>query len=52
MLRGAAFKIKQDHVSKAPSGHSSFEPCLPFYQSYLSILLFAPSTFIPYLPFY
>ena len=43
--------LKQDQGSKAPSGHSSFDPCLPFYQSYLSIISFAPSTFITYLPF-
>ena len=44
-------QVKQDQGSKAPSGHSSFYPCLPFYQSYLSIISFAPSTFITYLPF-
>ena len=42
---------KQDQGSKAPSGRSSFDPCLPFYQSYLSIISFAQSTFITYLPF-
>ena len=35
---------KQDQGSKAPTGHSSFYPYLPFFQVYLSILSFAPST--------
>ena len=39
--------MKQDQGSKAPSSHTSFYLCLPFYQVYLSILSFAPSTFIP-----
>merc|ERR1739842_89418 len=38
---------KQDQGSKAPSSHTSFYPCLPFYQVYLSILSFAPCTFLP-----
>ena len=41
---------KQDQGSKAPSSHTSFYLCLPFYQVYLSILSFAPFTFITILP--
>ena len=41
---------KQDQGSKAPSSHTSFYPCLPFYQVYLSILSFAPCTFLPIWP--
>ena len=43
---------KQDQGSKAPSGHSSFYLCLPFYQIYLSFLSFAPSIFVPSLHIY
>ena len=43
--------IKQDQGSKAPSGHTSFYLCPPFYQVYLSILSFAPSTFLPSWPY-
>ena len=42
--------LKQDQGSKAPSGHTSFYLCLPFYQVYLSILSFAPCPFLPSLP--
>ena len=44
------YKYKQDQGSKAPSSHTSFYLCLPFYQVYLSILSFAPCTFLPSWP--
>ena len=43
--------MKQDQGSKAPSGHTSFYICLPFYQVYLCILSFAPCTFLPSWPY-
>ena len=47
-LHGDLKKMReQDQGSKAPSSHTSFYLCLPFYQVYLSILSFAPCTFLP-----